>query len=46
MSLLIPECAVEQALHQLQQKVKARNKNKVSLVKELLATRRNEVAGE
>ncbi|MDI9638453.1 AbrB/MazE/SpoVT family DNA-binding domain-containing protein [Kamptonema cortianum] len=37
---------VEQALHQLQQKVKARNKGRVSLVNELLETRRKEAADE
>lgn len=37
---------VEQALSQLQQKVKARNKSKISLVNELLATRRKETADE
>jgi len=37
---------VEQALSQLQQKVKARNKGKISLVNELLATRRKEAADE
>jgi AbrB family looped-hinge helix DNA binding protein len=37
---------IEQALRQLQHKVKARNKEKVSLVDELFATRRKEAAGE
>ena len=37
---------VEQALHQLQQKVKTRNKGRVSLVNKLLETRRKEAADE
>ena len=37
---------VDQALSQLQQKVKARNKGKISLVNELLARRRKEAADE